>query len=459
MKINDKKSNKFINNPARVITIGFAITIIIGSILLSLPFCSKNNTYTNFSDSLFIATSATCVTGLSIFDTFSQWSYIGQSAILFLIQIGGLGIVTLTTFFNIAIGKKLGLKSMQLAKESISSDNTFDSSNLVKMVIFLSLIFEIIGAIILSFAFVPKFGRHGFFLSIFTSISAYCNAGFDIFGFLSPYSSLTFFYDNPLVLYTIMALIICGGLGFLVWYDLYNYKKTKKLLLHTKIVIVVTISLILIGTISFLILEWNNTDTIGNMTFEQKINNSLFHSVTTRTAGFNSIDISNLTDMSKILSIILMFIGAAPGSTGGGIKTTTIAVLFMTVISLIKGKEDTIILGRKVTKNTVYKALSVAFIGFVSIFLTTIMLYFTAPIANNNMSGIDALFESVSAFATVGLSTGITSIANVSSKIVIILVMFLGRVGPVSFALSLSVKNNVKKDKHRIIPEGKVIVG
>lgn len=458
MKLNNKKSNRLINNPARIITLGFAAAILIGTFLLMLPFSSRSGLPTPFNDALFTATSATCVTGLTVFDTYSHFSIIGQIIILFLIQMGGLGIVTLTTFFNMAIGKKLGLKNMQLAKESISSDNMVDASKLINMVIKLTFLFEFIGAIILCISFVPKFGSSGIFMAIFTSISAYCNAGFDIFGFLAPSSSLTYFYSDPIVLYTVMCLIVSGGLGFLVWFDLYNYKKNKKLLLHTKIVLIVTCVLIVLGTIIFMILEWNNSKTIGNMNFPQKINNSLFQSITTRTAGFNTIDISSLTDISKIFSILLMFIGVAPGSTGGGIKITTFALLIMTVISVAKGKSDTEIMGRKVNQSTIYKALTVSFIGFVCVFLTTAIIYFTGT-SLALFSGIDALFESVSAFATVGLSTGITGVANVYSKVLLIFVMFLGRVGPVSIALSLAVRYNQHKNKHKIIPEGKVMVG
>ncbi len=457
MKIKLNKKFSIINTPARVICLGFACTIIIGTILLMLPISSKSLETTPFITSLFTATSATCVTGLSIHDTFTHWSIFGQIIILSLIQIGGLGLVTFTTFFSVAIGRKLGLKNMQLVNESVSADDGFNASELIKMIITISIIFEVIGAIILSFIFVPEFGSSGFFIAIFTSISAYCNAGFDLFGSIPGNSSLTIFYNQPIVLYTIMGLIISGGLGFIVWYDIYNYKKTKKLMLHTKIVLIMSLVFIVVGAIIFLLLEFNNKNTIGEMSLLEKFNNSLFYSISTRTAGFNTFDISSLTEFSKVFSMFLMFIGAAPGSTGGGIKITTITVIAMTVISVIKGRQDTLIMSKKVSQATVYKSISVFSIAFIAVIISTIIIFFTNNF-ENHLSGIDALFEAISAFATVGLSTGVTAMSNVASKLILIFTMFLGRVGPISLALSLTIKSS-KRNKHKIVPEGKIMVG
>lgn len=447
--------SRFLSNPARVIASSFALLVIIGTFLLMLPISTRDAMGTSFLDALFTATSATCVTGLVIKDTFTHFSIFGQSIILFLIQLGGLGLVTFATFFNIAIRKKIGLKSLYVAKESVNSNSMFDMGRLIKMIFLLTLIFELIGAVALSTVFVPKYGSMGIFISVFISISAYCNAGFDILGFEGQFSSLTSQSSEPLVLITIMALIICGGLGFIVWQDLYGYRHREKLMLHTKIVLISSVVLIIIGTFIFGLFEWNNISTIGEMSNGDKILNSFFQSITTRTAGFNTIPIENTLGVTRILMIFLMFIGAAPGSTGGGVKITTAYVLFMTIVCVIQGKDETIIGGRKVDKSLVYKSLSVLFIGIIIVFLSTATIYFTSH-SGVVFSELDAFFESVSAFATVGLSSGVTALANTASKIVLIITMFIGRVGPVSLALSLAMRHG---NKSKILPEAKIMVG
>lgn len=439
--------------PARMICLSFLVVILSGTVLLMLPFASKSGQFTNLIDAFFTATSATCVTGLVVFDTFSKWTIFGQLIILILIQIGGLGLITMTTFFNVAIGRKLGFRSMQLAQESVNSTSIADIKKLVKFVVVVSLTVEFIGAAVLSTAFLPVYGRDGIWVSIFVAISSFCNAGFDILGRETPFISLMNYSGNYTVLITVMALIIIGGLGFIVWSDLYEYRKTKKLMLHTKIVLIVTVILIVVGAVLTFVFEFNNPGTIGKMNLGDKITNSVFHSVSSRTAGFNTIDIPILKEITKLITIILMFIGAAPGSTGGGIKITTIVVLIMTVVSTIKGREDTVILKRRVNKQVVYKSLTILAIGFVIVMVTTCVIMFTVP----RVKEIDALFEAVSAFATVGISSGVTAISGVIAKLMLILTMYLGRVGPVSVALSLSMQGN--KNKGEIIPEGKIIVG
>ncbi len=445
--------------PARTIAFSFFCVILTGAFLLMLPISSKNGMMIPFNHALFTATSATCVTGLVIYDTFQQFTIFGQLVILAMIQIGGLGLVTFITFFNFAIGKKLGLRKMQVASESVSADGFNDARGLVKNIIKFSLAVESIGAAILMLAFVPKYGLSGIFTSIFISVSAFCNAGFDILGINTAFSSVTEFNSNPIVLFTTMALIVFGGLGFIVWYDLKNYKIRRHLELHTKIVLIVTAILILTGTIAFLFCEWNNNSTIGNMSLWDKIMNCAFQSVTCRTAGFNSIDIISLHPVSKVVSIILMYIGAAPGSTGGGIKVTTIAVIIMTVVSILKNKEETTILGRKLDKSVVYKSLTIAMLSMALIFVTSIAIYFSLNAkAANTVSGLDTLFESVSAFATVGLSVGVSGIANLFSEMLLVFLMFLGRVGPISVILSLTILG-ADKSKKQVFPEGKVMVG
>ncbi len=451
----DKQKKPIFSSPTQAIAVSFFMVIAVGSLLLSLPISSKSGDFTPLLDCIFTATSATCVTGLVVYDTYQHWSVFGQLIILLLIQIGGLGLVTLTTFFTVIMGKKLGLRGLQLAQESVNSTSLADANRIVRFVVTVSLSVELIGALLLSFTFVPKFGTEGIFISIFLAISAFCNAGFDILGRELPYISLVDYVDNFNVNFTISMLIIIGGIGFVVLSDLIKYKETKKLMLHTKIVLSVTAVLILSGFIGIAILEWNNPTTLGELPFLQKLGASYFQSVSTRTAGFNTVDLATMHDSTKIFMGILMFIGAAPGSTGGGIKITTATVVVMTIVSVIRGYDDTIILKRRVNKSHVYKSLSVLVIGMLAVVFSTAVLFTTMP--TGSVTGVDSFFESVSAFATVGLSVGVTGIANLTSKMVLILLMFVGRVGPVSFALSMAMRTKTTKSK--IIPDAEIIVG
>lgn len=444
--------------PARVISLSFLAVIGVGTALLMLPVSSQDGRMTAFADALFTATSATCVTGLIVFDTATKWSAFGQMVILCMIQIGGLGLVTFTTFFNILLGKKLGLRSMQLAQESISSSNGFeDIRRLVRMVVTASLLIELAGACLYAAVLVPEYGVRGVFMSIFTAVSAFCNAGMDLFGFEEPFISLCGFYSNPVILFTTMLLIVIGGLGFMVWADLYNYRKRRSLSLHSRVVLTMTGALILLGTAVVLLFEWSNPNTIGEMDPAQKALNALFQSVTTRTAGFNTFDNAAMNGFTKLFCSFLMFVGAAPGSTGGGLKVTTIAVVLMTVVCVSTGRDDTVIMKRKVSKQVVYKALAILVIAVTAVGVGTLVVISTVTAGGEPVSGLDAFYESVSAFSTAGLSVGITGHATLPSKLVLIALMFLGRVGPVSFALSLAMRPPM--DKTKVIPEGKIMVG
>lgn len=440
--------------PPRVIIFSFAGIILAGTFLLCLPISTRSGNFTPVLDALFTATSATCVTGLIIYDTYQHWSPFGQVVILSLIQVGGLGLLTFTTFFNLLIGRKVGLRGMRIASESVGSDTVAELPRLIRMVVLISLITEAAGAILLSTSFIPLYGLEGIAISIFLSISAFCNAGFDILGREGAFVSLTNYNDQPTVTLTIMALIVLGGLGFIVWRDLLEFLRTKRMHLHSCIVIVMSAILILGGAAGFLFLEWDNPDTLGSLSFGERLNAALFQSVTCRTAGFNSINIGAMREISKALSIILMFIGAAPGSTGGGIKVTALAVIIMTVISVIRGREDTVILNRKVSRNVVYKALAVTMLAGTVVAIATIIITATSHIDDVGITGIDVIFESVSAFATVGLSSGVTAVANIPSKCILILTMFIGRVGPVTFVLSLAMRSNNRRKE--VIPDGKV---
>lgn len=452
-----QKRIKKISNPTRMISASFACVILTGTFLLMLPVSSRNGATTDFLSCLFTSTSATCVTGLIVFDTYTKWSAFGQCVILLMIQCGGLGLVTLTTFFNLFLGRKLGFRGMQLASESVSAGNFGDTPRLIRMIIGFSLLVESIGACMLSLSFVPQFGVKGIFISIFIAISAFCNAGFDVLGFMEQYTSLTTYNDNFGVLFVVMSLIVIGGLGFIVWSDIINYKRGHKLLLHTKIVLFFTVLLIVSGFIMFLVFEWDNPNTLGALNLQEKINASLFQSVTLRTAGFNSIAPGEMREITKSFSILLMFIGAAPGSTGGGIKVTTLAVVIMTAISVMQGKEEPVMLHRKIPAKVIFKSLAIMLLGVFVVCITSIVITTTSPIDDIQATGTDAVFEAVSAFATVGISSGVTSIASAPSLIALIVTMFIGRVGPVSFGMTLTPgKTSSRKE---ILPEGKIIVG
>jgi trk system potassium uptake protein TrkH len=443
-------------HPTKLIVLSFLLVIIVGTFLLMLPISSRRHEFTPFITALFTATSATCVTGLVVVDTYTHWNAFGQLIILLMIQIGGIGLVTFASFFNLIIGKKIGLRTMQLASESVSMGGFDDIKKLLTSIMKICLSFEGAGALLLMIVFVPKYGLRGIWISIFLSVSAFCNAGFDPLGFEGEFCSLMNYADNPIVTITIMLLIVCGGLGFVVWNDLAQYKKTEKLILHTKVVLLGTAILIAFGTLSVLILEWNNPHTLGGLNFFQKLIRALFQSITYRTAGFNTIPINEMYSHTKILGAAIMFIGAAPGSTGGGIKVTTLMVLLMTVVSVVKNQQDTIMLKRKVDKDVVYKSISISALAGLAVTITTAIIMYT----NNNVRihGVDALFESVSAFATVGLSAGPTLVVNKISLVALIITMFIGRVGPVSFMASLMLGRE-SNSKNQVVPEGKVLVG
>lgn len=443
--------------PTSTILLSFLLVIVVGALLLFMPFSSKSGEFTNPITCLFTATSATCVTGLIIEDTGAYWSVFGQIVIILMIQIGGLGLVTLTSFFSFFIGRKLELRSMQIASESVSVDNFSDVKYAVKNIIRIAFAIEFTGAILLMFSFVPKYGLQGIYFSFFIAISAFCNAGFDVIGGVeTPFASLMPINDDPIVMLVVPLLIIFGGMGFIVWTDLINFRKTKKLMLQSKIVLSTTAGLIIIGTLLMLICEWNNPNTLGDMEFMGKLRNSFFQSVTFRTAGFASIDITGMHSITKLVGIFLMFIGVAPGSTGGGIKITTFMIVVMTIISVIKNKSDTIILGHKIEKDAVYKSLSIIVLAGLVAMMTAVITIYSCP--QGDISGIDSAFEAVSAFSTTGLSSGVTAKVGAFARIILSITMFIGRVGPISFAMSLTL-NREKRKKNEVYPEGKIMVG
>ena len=440
-------------SPFQIVSLSFLFVILAGTLLLSLPISSRERVFTSPLNALFTATSATCVTGLVVYDTGTYWSTFGQIVILTLIQIGGLGLVTLTSFFNLIVGKKMGFRGIELAKESINTDSFADVKKMLKTIMVLTFSIEFTGAIILALTFIPEFGfAKGAYISIFTAVSAFCNAGFDLLGFQGEFCSLSNYTNNFLVYGTVALLIILGGIGFIVMRDIFRYRKSKKLMLHTKVVLVVTAILIIGGGILFTILEWNNV-TMEGLSVCQKVGAGFFHSVSTRTAGFNTIPQDTLTNLSKVLSTVLMFIGASPASTGGGIKVTTIAVIIMTIVSVLRGREDTTMHNATVSKKAVYRALALFFLAIFWVTFASIVIMLSL---DGQASAMDVIFETTSAFGTVGLSVGITSIAGVLEKIVLIASMYLGRVGPITLMISLTLINESHKE---VLPKGKIIIG
>ncbi len=442
------KKTKF--SEVQVLALGFFIVIFIGGTILSLPISSASGEATNFLDSIFTATSATCVTGLVTVDTGTHWNLLGQTVIMILIEIGGLGFMSFATFISVLIGRRITLKSRLLMQEAM---NTFNIQGLVKMlkkVMLFTFIIQFIGALILSTQLIPEFGvARGIYISIFSSISTFCNAGFDLFG---NFNSYTAYYDNSIILLTVSALIAIGGLGFIVLLELYNYKSTKKLSLHAKVVLLITTILIVGGTIVMFILEYNNPNTLGNMNIKDKIVNSIVASISPRTAGINSVPIDKMTTTSKFITVILMFIGGSPGSTAGGLKTSTFGIILCTAISVIKGKENADIFGRTILRGLQLKAVTLLIIGMGLV--TTVTMALT--IAEPNEAFLDVLYEATSAFGTVGLTTGVTQRLSEPGKIIIIMLMYLGRVGPLTVVMALISR---KKGTNYKYPEGKILIG
>lgn len=424
-------------NPPQVLALGFLSLIIIGSILLNLPIASSSGSSIGYVNSLFTSASAVCVTGLTVLNTARDFTPFGQVIIITLIQFGGLGIMTLATVGYIIMGKKISFKERLMIKEQLNTESIQGIVKLTKKVIGYTFFLEMMGSLLLALRFVPMFGfEKGLAFSIFHAISAYCNAGFDIFG-----DSLIIFQNDYYVLLILSLLIILGGLGFTVYADLLAKDKLRKLTLHSKVVLIMTGSLLIIGTLSFLLFESSNPGTLGSMNFPSRLANSFFQSVSPRTAGFYSVDMSKIRETTIFSTIMLMFIGGSPGSTAGGIKTTTFACLLLTTISVVKGEEDVNCLNRRLPFETIKRAVSIFLIGLAIVFSTAIIL----TITDSSLKFINLLFESTSAFGTVGLTTGITDKLSTLGRLVITLTMYIGRVGPLTMAYAFA-RRNMKRD-------------
>ncbi len=443
--------------PSRIIVLSFILVILLGTALLCLPFSTKSG-YLNPLDALFTATSATCVTGLSLFDTYSSFTFFGQGVILLLIQIGGLGLATFATAATLFLRKKLGYKNLLVLSE-MSGTNSLDMVSLLKAIMVITFSCEFIGSALLAIRFVPEYGALGLWSAVFVSVSAFCNAGFDILGFIPGNSSVTAFAGDQLVSFTISGLVFMGSLGFLVVQDIFvsklqrlvKRKPVSKLTFYSQICLRISAILVGVGALLFFIFEYNNT--LEGMNILDKITTSIFQSVNTRTAGFASVNIAEEYEITRILTMVLMFIGGSPGSTAGGIKITTFLVIMSTVVSTMRGKEDPMFLGHRFIKKTVFKAITIAFLSAVLIIIDVVIItYF-----NNPGESINVVFESVSAFGTVGLSAGVTSELNIVGKIVVIITMFIGRVGPASLGIAIMIKP--KKNATSILPEAKMLIG
>ena len=438
------KNKNFKLSTTQIILLSFLVTILIGSALLALPISSASGKSVPYLDALFTATTSTCVTGLVTLPTVSTWSVFGQVVILILIQIGGLGLITIMSGLMLLLNKKMGISDHLLIQDAFNLNTMSGLARFVKKVLLGTLIIEGIGAILYMIVFVPEFGAKGIWISVFNSVSAFCNAGIDIIA----ENSLCDYATNPLINIVTSMLIVLGGIGYIVWWDVLcviksrtqkNKKIFRHLSLHSKIAITVTTGLIFVGAILIFIFEYSNPLTIGEMSLFDKIQVSFFQSITTRTAGFATIPQENLTNASASVSVILMLIGGSPVGTAGGIKTVTIAVLVCSSFSTISNKNDATLFGRRISEYSIKKAISVV-VMFISICAISSILL----MATSNASIIDAIYESVSATATVGLSRNLTPTLNTFGKIIIIITMYFGRVGPISLAVALSKRNESK---------------
>ncbi len=425
--------------------------------MLSLPISSADGKPTSFLDALFTATTSTCVTGLVVTPTVSSWSVFGQVVILLLIQIGGLGVITIMSGLMILLHKKMGIGDRLLLQDAFNLNSLSGLVRFVKKVVTGTLIIESVGALLYMTVFIPEFGAKGIWISVFNSVSAFCNAGIDIIA----ENSLCDYALNPIINIVTCVLIILGGIGYIVWWDVLRVlkkAKTKKvkifkaLTLHSKIAITTTLILIFVGTVLIFIFEYNNPQTIKDYTLLQKVEVSLFQSVTTRTAGFATVPQENLTNASSVVCLLLMFIGGSPVGTAGGVKTVTFAVLMASAIASIRNKEDTEVFGRQLTKQAVSKAVAVTCMSFIIMFASTVLLSVVT-----DANALDIVYETVSATATVGLTRNLTASLNSIGKFIVIITMYLGRVGPITLAVAFK----RSKDNQNIVrnPSEEIIVG
>ena len=436
----------------QTIALGFLLIIAAGTILLMLPIASRDGESVGFLNALFTATSSTCVTGLVVVDTYTNWTLFGQMIIILLIQIGGLGFISIGVFFSFFLKRRIGLKERNLIQESVNTLQIGGAVRLVQKIVCYSIVIEGTGALLLMIRFIPQFGwLKGIWYGVFHSISAFCNAGFDLMGQFEPYGSLTMYYDDVLINLVIMALIIVGGIGFIVWDDISAHKwKMNKYMLHTKIVLVMTLALIIGGSLCFYLFERENL--LAGMDWKGQALASIFGAVTPRTAGFNTVDTGAYTEGTRLLTVLLMFIGGSPGSTAGGVKTTTMMVILLYIWSNLRNKKGLNIFGRRLDEDSIKKASTVFFINLLLAAASSLLM----SGLEQAMPMSDVFMEVFSAIGTVGISTGITRDVTLASKCLLILLMYSGRIGSMSFALSFTEKKQGSLVK---LPTERITIG
>ena len=428
----------------RVIALVFALIIALGTLLLSLPIASRSGERCSVLDALFTATSATCVTGLTRFDTWSQFSGFGQVVIITLIQIGGLGFMSIATMVVFMLRRKVGLKQRMVMAQALSVNDMDSVVRLQKWVLVGSFSIEAVGAAILTLRFWPEYGfGKAIKWGVFHSISAFCNAGFDIFGEINPGASLITFQSDPLVLLTLSGLVILGGLGFLVWQDIVLKRRFRKMSVYSRLVLLATFGLLLAGTAAVALTEWNNPNTLGNMSTTDKLVNSFFQAVTLRTAGFVSFDQAAMTDGSKAMCILMMLVGGASGSTAGGIKIVTVVVLILFLASRARGKSTVTVFKRTIPASQVLDAMTITGIVTALAMVGAIFITLTSPV-----SFLHGLYEAASAIATVGITAGATGSLSVAAQIMIIIFMYFGRVGILTISLGFLMGNRAQERFH-----------
>ena len=454
MNLPVKQKGKGFRHAESILALGSLAVILLGTVLLALPVASRSGKGIGLFDSLFTATSAVCVTGLVAVDTGTTFSLFGQVVLLVLIQVGGLGFMVFATMIMVALGRKISIRGRMLIRESMNGTSLSDLGRLTWLYLLLSLAIETVGTILLSIRLVPLFGwKHGIWMALFHAVSAFCNAGFDLFG---SYASLTAFSGDLLVLLTVAMLIILGGLGFAVILEtLRNRQGFRGLSLHTRIVLVTTLSLVLIGTVFYWLAERTNPETLAGCDEGEKVLNAFFQSVTMRTAGFNSFDLSRLRDGSKLFSSVLMMIGASPASTGGGIKTTTFAVLVLLMLSVVRGENEVNIARRRLSGDITRRALAVSVLFLTTLVTGTLAITF---IENGRFPLEDILFEASSAMGTVGVSAIGTPALHPASRAVLLPMMFLGRVGPLTLAFAVAKRQGKIKSLSKY-PEERIMIG
>lgn len=442
------------DHAARVLMSFFLLVIFLGSVLLSLPLSSRNGESCGAMTAVFTATSATCVTGLSLVDSYSQWSAFGQVVLLGLIQIGGLGYMAFVSVFYFLLRRRIGLRERLVLQQAMALDELKGVVRLVRLILAGTFLVEGTGALILTLRFLTEYPlKKALWLGVFHAVSAFCNAGFDILGFITPGASLVAYRGDVAINLTLTALIVIGGLGFFVWNDLLMLQqKNHRLSVHTRLVLWTTAILLVGGTLAILALEWNNPATLGGMTVGKKILAAFFQSGTTRTAGFAAVDHGSLTGSGKLVSMLLMLVGGSSGSTAGGIKTVSVALLFLMSYSVLRNHKETVLFGRRISQQQMASAASIALLVSGLGLMGGMILS-----ATNGLALSDCLYEAISAICTVGLSTGITAGLNLGSKILLIIYMFFGRVGIMTISFAFMTK--IPPDNAVRHPEARVLIG